>query len=363
MKLTRNAAVLAAIFGAVMALGSNISVTEPTANDFLGLNNSVSFNITNAVQKVTVRARATQVADPTIQIEVQNDFTPNTDGKVSGTLNLNFTSGFPNGAYTLVVTATEPGAVFNIVPPIPVTVDVQPPKFLSFNPQTNGFVRDNVFISALFQETNMKEWRVKVAGADIPNNTGTINTLGVTWNSNLELNDGQKNIVISAEDLAGNTVSQSVNVTLDRLPPSSTVLAPTANDRFFGNARVPVIVNIADQFSGALDERTIDVFIRDTSGNFVTRVARRSVNSNGSTLTWTGRIRDISTVPTTFDLVVAATDRAGNAATEQVVRIERNRSIVTMRGGVTPPPVTSETVRDKATMLRTGPIQFGLRRN
>lgn len=355
MKLTRNAALFATIMGISLSYGSNITVTSPNSGDFLGLNNTVQFNITNASQEVNVRVRAVQIADPTVQIEVQNDFIPNANGQITGSVNLNFTSGFPNGPYTLTVIPTEPGATFNNVPPIPITVDVVPPKFLNFNPITGGFVRDSVFISAQFLETNMEEWRVKVGGADIPNNTGTNNTLGVTWNSDLELTDGSKSIVISAEDLAGNTASQTINVTLDRLPPSSSVLAPTSNDRFFGNARIPVVIDIVDQFANALDERTVDVFIRDTSGAFVTRVARRSVRNSGNSLTWTGRIRDASRIPATFDLVVAATDKAGNAATEQVVRIERNRSRVSNTNktvsGINPDDPTSETVVEKIYLI------------
>jgi hypothetical protein len=359
----KRTALLIGILGATFAHAGTITITSPNSGDYLGLSNQVNFNINNATAEVTVNVRATQVADPTVQIAVETKVTPNGNGQVSGSVNLNFTSGFPNGAYTLNITAIQAGGVFNNVPPIPVTVDVVAPKFISFNPTTNRFVRDSVFISALFQEDNMKEWRVKVSGADIPNNTGSINTLAVNWNSDLEVDDGNKNIVISAEDLAGNKVSQSINVTLDRLPPSSTILAPNSNDSFFGEARVPVVVTIADQFNGAVDERTVDVFIRDTNGNFVTRVARRSVNASGATVTWTGRIRNISDLPAIFDLVIAATDKAGNAGTEQIVRIERNRSRVSSAiNAIETPEVGSETVEDKAILWKKNTLRFGLRK-
>jgi len=355
-------AFLIGILGAAFAQAGTINVTSPSSGEYLGLNNQVSFNITNANAEVTVNVRAVQVADPTVQISVETKVTPDGDGQASGNVNLNFTSGFPGGAYTLTVTATESGGVFNNVPPIAVTVDVVAPKFIAFNPTTNRFVRDSVFISAIFQEDNMKEWRVKVSGADIPNNTGATNTLAVNWNSDLEVDDGNKSIVISSEDLAGNTVNQTINVTLDRLPPSSTILAPTSNDNFFGDARVPVVITVADQFNNAVDERTIDVIIRDTNGNFVTRVARRSVNSAGSTLTWTGRIRDVSSLPAIFDLVVSATDKAGNPATEQVVRIERNRSRVQTGNNNSEEPVGSGTVVDKGIIVKKNKILIGLRK-
>lgn len=357
-------ALLIGILGASFAQAGTITVTSPNSGDYLGLSNQVQFNINNANAEVTVEVTATQVANPTIKVTVQTKVTPNSSGQVSGSVNLNFTSGFPSGAYNLSVVATEPGGVFNNVPTIPVTVDVIAPKFIAFNPTTSKFVRGSVLITALFQEDNMKEWRVQVGGGDIPNNTGSANNLAVTWDSDLEVTDGQKNIVISSEDLAENKVSQTISVTLDRLPPVSTILSPNANDSFFGNARVPVVVTVGDQFASAVDERTIDVFIRDTNGNFVTRVARRSVNASGANLTWTGRIRDISTVPAIFDLVVAATDKAGNAAAEQVVRIERDRSRVntSILNALTPPEVNSETVVDKAILWKKNKIQFGLRK-
>lgn len=362
-RVSKCLALIFAVTGAAISQAGTLTVTTPSSGDFLGLNNTVSFNIINASTQVTVRVKATQVANPAIQVEVETRVTPNAQGEASGSVSLNFTSGFPNGDYTLTVTPTEVGGVYAPVPPINVTVDVVAPKFLAFNPIGNGFVRDNVLISALFQEDNMKEWRVKVGGADIPNNSGSLVMLSVNWDTSLELVDGPKSIVITADDKAKNSVNQTINVTLDRLPPISTVLAPTSNDRYFGNARIPVVVQIADQFAGAVDERTVEVFIRDTNGNFITRVSRRSVNNSGATMTWTGRIRDISRLPSIFDVVVQATDKAGNSAVEQSVRIERNRSGVHIQNDTeTPDESGSETVVDKGIMWRKGTIVFGLRR-
>ncbi|MBL8068037.1 MAG: hypothetical protein JNM28_06285 [Armatimonadetes bacterium] len=362
-RVSKCLALLFAMTGATVAQAGTLTVTSPSSGDFLGLNNTVSFNIVNASTQVTVRVRATQVANPAIQVEVETKVTPNAQGEASGSVQLNFTTGFPSGDYTLNVTPTEVGGFYPAVPPINVTVDVVAPKFLAFNPLSNGFVRDSVLISALLEETNMKEWRVKVGGADIPNNTGSTVMLSVNWDTSLELTDGPKSIVITADDQAKNSVNQTINVTLDRLPPISTVLAPTSSDRYFGNARVPVVVQIADQFAGAVDDRTVEVFIRDTNGNFVTRVARRSVNNNGATMNWTGRIRDISQLPSIFDVVVQATDKAGNSAVEQTVRIERNRSGVHIQNGnQSSEEPGSDTVVDKGIMWRKGTIIFGLRR-
>lgn len=314
---------------AVAALASHagtITVTKPTTGDFLGKSNTVSFNIENSVTEVTVKVTATQVADPTVQISTSKKFTPDGFGKVTGSVTLNLSSGLPSGPYTVVVEATEAGNPYNSVPPIAVTVDVKDPEFLQFNPINGAFVRDNVNIFSSFLEDNMEEWRVQINAADIPNNTGNTNVLSVLWNANLEIEDGQKTVNISAKDKAGNTKNQSFSVTLDRVAPTSTILAPTGNETILPGTNLAVVIDIVDQFAAAVDERTVEVKLEDISGNFIGRVARRSVRNSGTTLSWSGRIRNIGDLPSSFDIVVTATDKAGNRATDQRVRVTRGRA-------------------------------------
>lgn len=311
---------------ALASHAGTITVTKPTTGDFLGKSNTVSFNIENSVTEVTVKVTATQVADPTVQISTSKKFTPDGFGKVTGSVTLNLSSGLPSGPYTVVVEATEAGNPYNSVPPIAVTVDVKDPEFLQFNPINGAFVRDNVNIFSSFLEDNMEEWRVQINAADIPNNTGNTNVLSVLWNANLEIEDGQKTVNISAKDKAGNTKNQSFSVTLDRVAPTSTILAPTGNETILPGTNLAVVIDIVDQFAAAVDERTVEVKLEDISGNFIGRVARRSVRNSGTTLSWSGRIRNIGDLPSSFDIVVTATDKAGNRATDQRVRVSRGRA-------------------------------------
>lgn len=330
------------------AFAGNITLADPNDGDYLGKSNTITFNITNASALVTVVVKLTQVADPTVVISTQKQFTPNFDGKINGTINLNLSGGLPNGAYTLEVTPSEPGGTYNVLTPLNVNVDVKDPKFLQFNPINAGFVRGTVIVTADFLEDNMKEWRVQVNGSDIPNNTGNTNILNVIWDSSLEATDGTKTISLSSEDLAGNTANQSISVTVDRTPPTSTILAPTVSDPVYGNGQIPVVVKVDDQFNGSLDARTIDVLIKDTNGNFITRVARRALTTAGTSVTWSGRIREVANLPTTFDIVVIATDKAGNLAADQVVRItkgSRGRNDLTVVS-VNGKEADSETVRE-----------------
>lgn len=314
-------AVACAAVASLVSAGT-ITVTSPTSGEFLGKSNNVSFNIRNAVSKVTVRVTATQVADPTITVSTQREFTPNVDGEIGGSIPLNLSSGLANGPYSLTVVATEPNASYNVVPAIPVIVDVKDPRFIQFNPISGNFVRGLVPISSLFDEENMKEWRVQVNNADIPNNTGSTTILSVLWDSTLETADGAKTITITAEDQAGNKASQSISVTIDRVAPTSTILAPTGAEIILPGSRLAVVAVIDDQFANSVDERTVDVTIEDTNGNFVMRVARRTIRNNGNSLTWAGRIRDASKLPSEFDLVITAGDKAGNRATTQRLRLK-----------------------------------------
>lgn len=341
---------LPSLFVAVAGLASagTISLTDPTPDDYLGRTNTVRFLISDANAKVTVRVELRQVADPSVVITTQREFTPNADKTIDGSIPLNLSPGLANGAYTLKVTATEPGATYNTLTPINVTVDVKDPRFLQFNPIDGGFVRGLVPITALFDEDNMKEWRVQVDNADIPNNVGTDVMLSTTWDSTLEVNDGPKTITISAEDLAGNKSSVSVTITVDRNPPSALILSPTTTDVFYGNARIPVVVEITDQFNNAVDARTIDVVIEDLQGNLIGRVARRSVQNNGSKVTFSGRIRDISSLPSEFNIVVHVSDRAGNAAAPQAVKITKGRGIMATYTVSNNDEPASETVRVQA---------------
>lgn len=340
----RTFAFLAGLLLSALSFGGTITITEPTEGDFLGRSNQIRFNITDAVQKVRVSATATQVSNPSISVSVFIDVTPDTAGKASGTLNLNFADTQPNGPYTLAITATEPGNSYNVPTPLNVTVDVVNPEFINFNPINGVFVRDMVLISALFEEDNIEEWRVKVAGNDIPNNTGNTSTAIVQWDTAAISADGQRNIEIAIEDKAGNRSSKSFNVTIDRLAPSSTVLSPSGDLDLRPGQRIPVVIAIQDQFSNAVDPRGVEVTVTDLQGNFLARVARIATNSSGSTLNWVGRIRDTSDLPSAFKIVVDVRDRAGNQALRQEVTVQSGRAVNTTP--VEPPqPVDSDTVQ------------------
>ncbi|MDI9639975.1 hypothetical protein QPK87_19995 [Kamptonema cortianum] len=342
---------LVATLVSCFAVAGTITVTSPNANDFLGRSNTVSFNISGAVVKVRVDVKAIQVADPTVQISTFREFTPESDGTVRGSINLNLSEGLENGPYNIQVTATEPGNPYNVVPLIPVNVDVKDPEFVQFNPIEAVFVRGVVAITATFIEENIEEWRVTVNGSDIPNNTGNSTNLSVLWNSDLEVNDGPKTINITIKDKANNEKAKSFSVTVDRVGPTATIQAPTGSENILPGSRIPVVVEITDQYSNSVDERTVDVVLEDTSGNFLARVAKRTTQSNGNTLSWRGRIRDVGFLPSQFDVVVRSKDKSGNAGVEQRVRLTRGRNAQATEEKEV--EVISETVFDTGGLIRS----------
>lgn len=334
------------------AFAATINVTSPESNDFLGRNNTVRFNITNANSRVEVVVTAISNDDPSVRITQRQEFNPPANGTINGTITLNFPENQPNGEYRIQI-QTLSSDPYNTVPQIPVTVDTIAPKILSFNPVQNTFFRDIVHIAAEIEEENIDEWRVTVNGNNIPGNIGNIRNISLTWDASGLTTDGQQTIAIRIEDKAGNETSQNIPITIDRLPPSSAILAPLSVQTYRPGARIPVVVEIADQFSNAVDERNVDVTIETSTGEFLSRVALISASNQGNNLVWTGRIRDTSRVPSTFVIRVTARDKAGNQAADQTVTINTTRSISDLITDPDEEEKGSGAVRDAARMAYT----------
>lgn len=314
------AILLSMLLGAFAAAGT-ITVTSPTQGDFLGRTNSLRFNTTGSNTQVRVTVRVINIANPNTTFTFQQDFDPDVDRQVeNGNIALNFNESTPEGQYRIEVRATEPNNTYNQVNLSPVEIDVLEPKVRDLTPINGAFVRGDVPIRVILEERNVELWRVQVNSQDIPNNTGTTDQINVTWNTAGIIKDGQQNISIRIEDKANNVNTRNLAVTLDRRPPSTTVLSPTTTSRYRPNSTIPVLINFADQFANSILAQNVDVLIQSTTGQTLGRVARVSSTANGATLAWTGRIRTRG-LPRTFRLVVTATDRAGNPAVNQQVEV------------------------------------------
>lgn len=322
LTLTRLILLFAMTILSVIGYAGTLTVTSPTNGQYLGLSNSLTFTIRGASVQVKVQALVTSSAGSTT---INGTFNPDADGKISNSLALNFSASAPQGDYTIVVSATEAGGTYAPTT-LNVKVDTQAPKLLQFSPTPNSFVKGLVKIAYKLQEQSLKEWRVTVNNQDIPNNSGTSETnFNVTWDTSLLEKDGNQTISLAAKDVADNPFNHSINVTLDRLAPNSTISFPRGDTPIRPGTDITVIIDVSDQFAESMDSTGLDIVVQRTDGVFITRAAKVSFASQGSgSWRWIGRIRyRKGVIPNTFKLVVTAVDKAGNTATrqEQTIRM------------------------------------------
>jgi hypothetical protein len=302
-----------------LSMAGTLTVTAPTAGKFLGERNTLTFNGRDARVQVTVQA---VITGPTGSTTLSTQVTPDADGKFSGSLALNFSQTAFQGDYTIVVSATEPNASYTPTN-LNVKVDTRTPRLLDYRPAQNSFVKGVVPIVFQLLEANMKEWRITVGGADIPNNSGTTETsFNVNYDTTTVEIDGAQNIALAVKDLADNPLNFSIPVTVDRKAPIVNVQFPRNDTPIRRRSDVNVIIDVADQFGNAVDLTGVDVVVQRTDGTFISRVARQSwVDSGNNTWRWKGRLRYRTSLPNEYILVVSAIDKAGNVATRQQVII------------------------------------------
>lgn len=318
--LLRGLLLLLASMATALSMAGTLILKSPTEGAYLGQNNSIEFSITGARVQVTVTAKVTGPAGTT---QVSQSFTPDADGKVSNSISLNFSEGTPTGDYTLTLSATEQSNTYEDQV-VHVNVDVEKPRFYSVSPNSGAFVTGTVKIRASILEENVKDWRVKVNDQDIPNNTGTSNTVAVDWNASLIKTDGPQTITIVVRDQANNETTKTLNVTLDRIKPTISIVYPRTDTKLIPGTTINVTVDIVDASATSVDGSGIDVVARKTDGTYIELVARTSIAANGEkTLRWIGRIRyRAGVLPNQFKIVVNAIDRAGNRAAPQEVTLK-----------------------------------------
>jgi len=317
MKLKLFFAILTVLAATLAGATGTLTVTSPTDGTYLGATNTLSFNVQGASVEVDVTVTITGPTGGVTTIGPQ-PFEPDVNGKIAGTIPVNFSQSSPEGAYTIVVSATEDNVAYTPVT-INVTVDVTKPKFYDFNPIANAFVKGpNVPIVVKVIEANLKVWRVQINSQDIPNNTGTTldsdDTFTVLWNVSGILQDGPQTVNIDVKDLAQNDSSQSFTVTIDRVAPTITIQYPRSDTNVRPHSTISVTVDVSDtQGSNAVDATGVDVVLQNMNGGQIMRVPRVSFQSGR----WTGRILSSVNLPRQFKIVASAINKAGNVGVTQ----------------------------------------------
>jgi len=312
------------VFGLIFALAAcltfagTLTVTSPTTGAYVGTTNSLNFNITGAQVQVTVTVAVTY---PTgAKSTFNQEFSPDTSGDITGSMALDFTESDPQGVYTINVSATEPGNTY--APTVlSVTLLPQPPVFTAYSPASGNFVKGVVQIRATLQDTYLQGWRVQVNGQDIANNTGTTDTVAVAWDTSGIVQDGPQTITIAATDLANNTTTKTITLTVLRVPPILTITYPTSGTKLVPGADISIVLSIQSEFAGAVDKTGVTVLAEKSTGTFIAMASVISFTS-GTTSVWNGRIRyQAGLLPKSFKIVATAVDRAGNAAVPQTVNL------------------------------------------
>ncbi len=325
-----------ALFGLVSALSlaGNITVTSPAKGTAvlptpIKGSTSINFNITGGITEVTVEVKVFRIDTGVLYRTLQPvKVTPSTDGKVTGSASLSFTKGIdPEVGYRVEVRAKEestPTNTYNADQNLFVKPDLTAPKILQFSPLSGAAVKGVVRISVQISEINLKDWRVQVDGADLPNGEGTTvdaeGRFSVDWDTSGIQFDGNKSINVRVRDTADNESSQSINVTIDRVKPVVTFQSPQNNAQFAPGTTLNIVVDIKDP---NITVTGVDIVLRKTNGAFIARVARQSFQSIGNnTFRWVGRVRwRDNFLPTVFKVHASAIDRAGNAAAPQSVSV------------------------------------------
>ncbi|GIV01571.1 MAG: hypothetical protein KatS3mg015_0401 [Fimbriimonadales bacterium] len=310
-------------FASLTAFAGTLTVTSPEDGAFVGANTTISFRIEGGNVQVTVRAQIVKVgggASTTLETRV----TPDESGNASGSLSWNPSDSFPEGDYDITVTATEPGNTYNVVT-LTVTLDRIKPRFSDFSPLQNSFVRGVVTITAEIDEANIKEWRVTVDDADLPNNTGNTASVSVTWDTSFIEEDGAKTIKIKVTDKADNEDTLEIPVTVDRAAPTVSVLFPRSNAVIRPGSVSAVIVKITDGGPDSVDWLAVLVEMRRMDDTVIRRVYRLRW-TGGNPSEWLGRLPVYFTDPDEFKITVRVVDRAGNVAPVQEVPLTTGRS-------------------------------------
>src|SRR6266568_2808834 len=100
MKLRFLFALLCLLATALASAVGTLTVTSPTDGAFLGANNTLSFNIAGAAVEVQVTVTITGPGGTTTI--GPTPFTPDTEGRITGTIPVNFSQSSPEGPYTIV---------------------------------------------------------------------------------------------------------------------------------------------------------------------------------------------------------------------------------------------------------------------
>ena len=309
---------LFALLAAALGRAGTLTVLTPLDGGFLGLTNTLRFNVSGAVQSVKVTAVATSPTgvETTYSTTVQPDAA---NGTASGSLDLSFNTTATEGVYTIVVKAEESPSNLYAPTTLTETLDVTAPEFVAISPANGAFTRGQIRIRATLNETNLDTYTVKVGNEVV----ATGSDLNVSKDYDSSKLTGSQTITIAATDKAGNSTTRTITLTVDQQAPTVEIKNPTTNLKIAKGRDVAVVVDITDASSSSVDRTGIDVQAKRPDGSYIARVTLVSIRStSGTTQRWSGIIRyKKGLLPSRFKISVNVIDKAGNSAPVQEVDV------------------------------------------
>ena len=218
-----------------------------------------------------------------------------------------------DGTFTIRMQATDKAGNSTTSTGVTVTVDNTDPAPTITSHSAGDVVSGQVAVTGAVVEANLSSWALKADSTVIA--TGTGSSVSGTWDTSSGFGDGSHTLTLSATDLAGNTGTTSVVVTVDNSAPATSVTSPANGSIVRGT--VPVVGSISDASSVTWTLKADSTVIGTGSGSSATASWDTTGYSDGA-----------------HTLSLLATDAAGNSAVASSVT-------VTVDNAVPVPTITS----------------------
>ena len=184
--------------------------------------------------------------------------------------------------------------------------DITPPMVMITSPSEGDVVSGNEMILAtVTDDVAVSSVTATVNGAPLPGPcvaTANPDQYACTWNATA---GGNYSIVVSAADSAGNIGSDSVNVFIDDVPPTLTIITPENGDEVTGTVAIEV---------NATDNVAVSSVTASANGMPLPEPCQQVAATNDYTCSW--ETDDLPAGPYTLD--VSAIDSSGNEATASI---------------------------------------------
>jgi len=186
----------------------SVTIISPTNTTYSNSNLVINTSVTDIVGVGAVIAEI----NGTVNVTLQNQ---------PGTNYWNATYTFSDGSNTIRIYANDTSGNVNSTETVTFTVDTTPPTITIYSPQNLTYTSSSVDLNVSANEAINTWWYSLDGGA----NTTFVPNITLTG-----LTDGQRQVIVYANDSVGNVGTNSVYFTVDANPPAVNYIPPTQDD-------------------------------------------------------------------------------------------------------------------------------------